>query len=181
VFGLSAAASGSITFATAAGSMTMKASARPILRLFGFRRVIVINSVISAASIAMCAFFTASTPVVLMFVLLLLAGFFQSLQFTATQAMGYADVEQAQMSTATSIASMTQQLSRGFGIAVVATLLHLSLTWRGATTLGTTDFKVAFAGAALMALLCLPFGLSLQHDAAAEVSGHQRKSVDAEA
>jgi MFS family permease len=181
VFGMSAMASGSITFATAAGSMTMKASARPILKLFGFRRVIVVNSVISAASIAMCAFFTASTSVLLIFVLLLLAGFFQSLQFTATQAMGYADVEQKQMSTATSIASMTQQMSRGFGIALVATLLHLSLSWRGASELGTFDFKVAFAGAALMALLCLPFGLSLRHDAAAEVSGHQRKSGEAEA
>ena len=179
VFGMSAVASGSITFATAVGSMTMKATARPILRLFGFRRVIIVNSVISAASIAMCAFFTSATPVALIFTLLLLAGFFQSLQFTATQAMGYADIAQPQMSTATSIASMTQQLSRGFGIALVATLLHLSLTWRGASALGTFDFKVAFTGAAIMALLCLPFGLSLHPSAAAEVSGHQPKSAEA--
>jgi EmrB/QacA subfamily drug resistance transporter len=178
VFGMSAVASGSITFATAVGSMTMKATARPILKLLGFRRVIVVNSVISAASIAMCAFFTAATPVAVIFVLLLIAGFFQSLQFTATQAMGYADIEQSQMSTATSIASMTQQLSRGFGIAFVAALLHLSLDWRGASTLGTVDFKVAFAGATLMALLCLPFSLSLRHDAASEVSGHQPKSAE---
>jgi EmrB/QacA subfamily drug resistance transporter len=179
VFGMSAVASGSITFATAVGSMTMKATARPILKLFGFRRVIIVNSVISAASIAMCAFFTAAMPVALIFVLLLLAGFFQSLQFTATQAMGYADIAQPQMSTATSIASMTQQLSRGFGIALVAALLHLSLAWRGASALSTSDFKVAFTGAAIMALLCLPFGLSLHHDAAAEVSGHRAKSAEA--
>jgi EmrB/QacA subfamily drug resistance transporter len=179
VFGMSAVASGSITFATAVGSMTMKATARPILRLFGFRRVIIVNSVISAAAIAMCAFFTAATPVAVIFVALLVVGFFLSLQFTATQAMGYADIEQPQMSTATSIASMTQQLSRGFGIAFVAALLHLSLVWRGADTLSTFDFKVAFAGAAIMALFCLPFGLSLHHDAAAEVSGHQRKSAEA--
>jgi EmrB/QacA subfamily drug resistance transporter len=178
VFGMSALASGSITFATAVGSMTMKATARPILKLFGFRRVMIVNSVISAASIAMCAFFTAATPVAVIFVLLLFAGFFQSLQFTATQAMGYADIEQPQMSTATSIASMTQQMSRGFGIAVVAALLHLSLGWRGATALSTFDFKVAFTGAAIMALFCLPFGLSLDHDAAAEVSGHQPKSAE---
>src|SRR5208282_649615 len=69
VFGMSAVASGTITFATAAGSMTMKAAARPILRLFGFRRVIIVNSVISAVSIAMCAFFTSATPVALIFVL----------------------------------------------------------------------------------------------------------------
>jgi len=127
----------------------------------------------------MCWFFTGTTPLLLIFVLLLIAGFFQSLQFTATQAMTYADVKQPQMSTATSIASMTQQLSRGFGISVVALLLNFSLAWRGDSTLGRPDFIVAFGGAALMALLCLPFGWTLPHDAAAEVSGHKPKSAEA--
>jgi EmrB/QacA subfamily drug resistance transporter len=175
VFGLSAAASGSITFATAVGSILMKATARPVIKRFGFRRVILVNSVISAGTIAMCAFFTAATPLWLIFALLLIAGFFQSLQFTATQALGYADVEQPQMSTATSIASMAQQLSRGFGISVVAVLLHLSLAWRGAANLGHADFIVAFAGAAMLALCCLGFSWSLPHDAAVEVSGHRPK------
>ena len=175
VFGLSAAASGSITFATAAGSMSMKIAARRVIARFGFRHVILVNGVISAATIAMCAFFTAARRCWLIFVLLLVAGFFQSLQFTATQALGYADVSQPQMTTATSIASMAQQLSRGFGISIVAVLLHLSLAWRGAAALDHSDFIVAFAGATLMALCCLAFSWTLPHDAAAEVSGHQPK------
>jgi EmrB/QacA subfamily drug resistance transporter len=177
VFGMSAFASGTTTFATAVGSMSMKVTARPILRRFGFRNVILVNGVISAATIAMCALFTRETPVLLIFVLLLIAGFFQSLQFTATQAMTYADVHHPQMSTATSIASMAQQLSRGFGISLIAVLLHLSLTMRGASTLGTFDFKVAFTGAAMLALCCLIFAWPLRPDAAAEVSGHRPKSV----
>ncbi len=179
VFGLSAFASGSITFATAAGSLSMKITARPIIRRFGFRNVILFNGLISAVTIAMCAFFNAGMPDYLIFALLLIVGFFLSLQYTATQAMTYADVEQPRMSTATSIASMTQQLSRGFGISVVAVLLHLSLTWRGAATLGTFDFKVAFAGAVLFALSSLFYGWTLHPDAAAEVSGHRPKSATA--
>jgi EmrB/QacA subfamily drug resistance transporter len=175
VFGLSAAASGSITFATAVGSMSMKLAGPRVIGRFGFRNVILINGVISAATVAMCAFFTAATPLWLIFVLLLVAGFFQSLQFTATQAIGYADVEQRQMSTATSIASMAQQLSRGFGISIVAVILHLSMTWRGAGALGHADFIAAFGGAAVLALCCLAFTWSLPHDAAAEVSGHRPK------
>ena len=62
VFGLSAFASGTITFATALGSISMKLTARPILRRFGFRTVIIVNSVISAATIAMCVLFTSATP-----------------------------------------------------------------------------------------------------------------------
>jgi EmrB/QacA subfamily drug resistance transporter len=178
VFGLSAFASGTITFATAAGSLSMKLTARPIIRRFGFRNVILVNGAISAATIVMCAFLTSAMPLVLIFVLLLVAGFFQSLQFTATQAMTYADVHQPQMSTATSIASMTQQLSRGFGISTVAVLLHLSLAWRGAGTLGATDFVVAFAGATAFVLLSLIYGWTLHPAAAAEVSGHRPRSAE---
>ena len=177
VFGMTALASGILTFATAAGAMSMKATARPILRRFGFRAVMLVNGVISAASILMCAFFTGATPAPLIFVLLLVGGFFQSLQFTATQAIAYADISTPLMSTATSIASMTQQLSRGFGIAVVAVLLHFSLAWRGSTMLALPDFHVAFAGATLLALICIPFCLPLPADAATEVSGHGRKSA----
>jgi EmrB/QacA subfamily drug resistance transporter len=179
VFGLSAFASGTITFATAAGSMSMKITARPIIRRFGFRNVLIFNGIISALAIMMCAFFTPGMPEYLIFVLLLIAGFFQSLQFTATQAMTYAEVEQPLMSTATSIASMTQQLSRGFGISTVAVLLHLSMGWRGATTLGSADFVVAFAGAATFAALSLFYGWTLHPHAATDVSGHRPKSAQA--
>jgi EmrB/QacA subfamily drug resistance transporter len=177
VFGMSAFASGVLTFATAVGAMSMKATARPVLERFGFRNVTIVNGIISAASIAMCAFFTGATPVPLIFVLLLIAGFFQSLQFTATQAIAYADISNPQMSTATSIASMAQQLSRGFGVAIVAVLLHLSLAWRGATALSLFDFRVAFAGATTLVLCCLAFFLPLAADAASEVSGHKPKSA----
>jgi hypothetical protein len=85
----------------------------------------------------------------LIFVLLLISGFFRSLQFAATQAMTYADVHHPQMSMAISIAGMSQQLSRGFGVSFVAVLLQLSLAWRSESTLGTTDFTVAFTGAAV--------------------------------
>ena len=43
-FGLSPFASGSLTFAAAAGAMTMKFSATAILRRFGFRRVLIVNA-----------------------------------------------------------------------------------------------------------------------------------------
>jgi EmrB/QacA subfamily drug resistance transporter len=179
VFGMTAFASGILTFASAVGSMSMKVTARPILRRFGFRTVMIGNGIISAATIAMCAFFVGSTPVSLIFVLMLIAGFFQSLQLTATQAIAYADVSNPLMSSATSIASMAQQLSRGFGIALVASLLHLSLAWRGASELALADFRIAFGGATILALLCLAFIVPLTPDSASEVSGHRGKQTPA--
>ena len=174
-FGMTAFLSGILTFATAAGAMSMKLTARPILKRFGFRNAMIGNALISAATIAMCVFFTDTTPVVLMLLLLLIGGFFQSFQFTATQAIVYADIEHQRMSTASSIASMAQQLSRGFGIAFAAGLLNLSLAWRGAADLTRFDLQVAFVGATTFALLSILFCLPLARDAAAEVSGHRSK------
>jgi hypothetical protein len=54
----------------------------------------------------------------------------------------------------------------------------MAATWRSESTLGTTDFTVAFTGAAALALLSLGFGWTLRHDAAAEVSGHRSKSAE---
>jgi MFS family permease len=178
VFGMTAFLSGVLTFASAAGAMSMKVTARPILKRFGFRTAMIGNALISAATIAMCAFFTPSTPALLLFALLLIAGFFQSFQFTATQAIVYADVDHARMSSASSVASMAQQLSRGFGIAFVAGALNLMLAWRGTKELALVDFQVAFTAAASFAVLSVLFCWPLAHDAASELSGHRRRPPD---
>jgi EmrB/QacA subfamily drug resistance transporter len=177
VFGMSAFTSGLLTFATAAGAMTMKATARPILKRFGFRGVLIGNGVISTLSIVMCAFFTDAMPAILTFVLLLIAGFFQSLQFTSTQVLSYAEVENEMMSTATSIASMAQQLSRGFGIAITAGILHFCLAWNGESVVSLFDLQIAFAGAALLVFCSILFAVPLTADAASEVSGHKPRGA----
>ena len=176
VFGMSAFVSGILTFASAVGAMSMKATARPILKRFGFRKAMIVNALISAATIAMCAFFTSATPVLLIFMLLLISGFFQSFQYTATQAIVYADIEHHRMSSASSIASMVQQLSRGFGIAFCAGVLNMSLAWRGSEQLTLIDLQIAFAAATAFALLSVLPCLPLPRNAGTEVSGHKPKA-----
>ncbi|MGH7058502.1 MAG: MFS transporter, partial [Acetobacteraceae bacterium] len=51
-FGDSAAESGLITFASAAGSLVMKPTATFVIRRFGFRRTLVVNGVISVITLA---------------------------------------------------------------------------------------------------------------------------------
>ena len=47
--------------------------------------------------------------------MLLIGGFFRSLQFTSINTLGYADIDRQRMSRATSFASMAQQLSLSVG------------------------------------------------------------------
>lgn len=58
VFGMSASASGLVTFATALGAFAMKPLVRPLLKRFGFRAVLVANGVLAAVGVAVCAAFT---------------------------------------------------------------------------------------------------------------------------
>jgi hypothetical protein len=60
---------------------------------------------------------TPPTPVVLIVVLGLALGLFNSLQFSSMNAMAYADIEPSDSSMASTIASTLQQMSMSFGLA----------------------------------------------------------------
>ena len=172
-FGLSAFASGLLTFAGAAGAMTMKLTASPILRRFGFRRVLQVNAVLSSAMMAACALFTAETPHLLIIAVLLVGGFFRSLQFTSLNTLGYADIEQPQMSQATAFVAVVQQLSLAAGVAVAAMLLEASRSADARSLLVAADFSRAFLAISLVSLASLWLYRQLAADAGAEVSGHR--------
>ncbi len=172
-FGMSAFESGSLTFASAAGALTMKIVASPILRRWGFRRVLSVNAVVSSGLLAASAAFTALTPHALIIVVLLAAGFFRSLQFTSLNTLGYADIDSARMSQATSFVGVVQQLSLSGGVAVAAMLLDLSRSLEGRVNLVAGDFGQAFIAIGLIALASTLFMRRLAPDAGAEVSGHR--------
>ena len=119
-FGLSPLQSGLVTFASAVGAMGMKTLAARIIRTFGFRNIMMINAVVSSVFLAACALFTITTPLLLIMILLVVGGFFRSLQFTSINTLAYADVEPAQMSRATTLVSVNQQLAVSAGVAVGA-------------------------------------------------------------
>ena len=170
-FGLSALNSGLLTFASAAGAMLMKTSAVRILRALGFRIVLVGDAVISAAFLFGYSLFRPDTPHLVIFLALLIGGFFRSLQMTSINTLSYADVPASMLSRATSLSSMAQQLSQTAGVATAALMLHTVLTLRGGTTLAAADFYPVFVGVALISLLSVPFFLKMSPDAGAEVSG----------
>ncbi|HWG03636.1 MAG TPA: DHA2 family efflux MFS transporter permease subunit [Beijerinckiaceae bacterium] len=177
VFGMTALASGLLTFANAIGSFTMKASTPPILRRFGFRNVLIWNGLVIAASVLPCLLFRATTPTLIIFLILLANGFFQSLQYSALNALPYADVPPQQMSGATSLAQLMQQVGKAAGIAVAAVTLELVAAWNGNAHLGTNEFFYAFLGTVVFTVVSLPFCVALSPDAGAELSGYPRKTA----
>ncbi len=180
-FGMSPLEAGLITFTSAAGALLMKTTARPIIAWFGFKNVLVWNTVISGVLLMGYALFQISTPHWLIIALLLVGGFFRSLQFTALNTLAYADIDQPRMSRATSLASMVQQLSQSLGIGFAALLLGLLRHGHASLhTLRAQDVTPAFFIIGAISMLGLLFFLPLPRDVGEEVSGRRPREVEPE-
>ena len=173
-FGYSALQSGLLTCCSAIAAMFMKTLAVAILRRFGFRTVLTWNAIIVAASIAAYGLFTATTPYALMVATLLAGGFFRSLQFTAMNALSYADIDRAAMSPASSLANVTQQIALSLGVTAGAYALEFTAGLHGHAQVEAADFGVAFAVVSLVAASSFLLNVRLPRDAGAEVSGRPR-------
>jgi len=175
-FGLSPFKSGLVTFASAVGAMGMKTLAARIIRTFGFRNIMVINAVVSSIFLAACALFTASTPLLLIMIILVVGGFFRSLQFTAINTVAYAEVEPAQMSRATTLVSVNQQLAVSAGVAVGAFSVESTMLIRHVSELSAAEFAPAFVVVAIISAISAYFFYQMPDDAGHEISG--RKAVE---
>ncbi len=169
-FGKTPLQSGLITFTSAMGAMGMKLAAVNILRRFGFRTILVVNALISAGFLAACATFTQTTPVALILVLLLVGGFFRSLQFTSINTIAYADIEPARVSRATSLVSVGQQLSLSSGVAVGALAVQLTVQVHDNGPLMAADFPPAFLVVAAISALSVLIFAQLPPEAGAELA-----------
>ena len=171
-FGKSPLQSGLITFASAAGAIGMKPAAQPLLRRFGFRNTMVINGALASLFIALCALFAPNWPSLLISFLLLLGGFFRSLQFTAFNTIAYGDIPRPRMSAATSLYSTIQQLTLTLGIVIGAASLECSTALRHHRHVMPADFAVAFVLVGLIAAISVPVCSRLSPEAGEALSGH---------
>ena len=112
--------SGLLMTPQAVAAMSLKPAMPAILARFGYRAVLVSNTVILGLLIALFATIGVGTPVWLMVALAFCFGFFSSLQYTSMNTLVYADVTEEQASSASSIASTMQQMSISFGVATAS-------------------------------------------------------------
>jgi EmrB/QacA subfamily drug resistance transporter len=171
-FGLSPLRSGLITFVSAAGAITVKPIATPLLRRFGFRTVLSVNAALSTAVVALTAAFRPSWPILAIYGVLLVGGVFRSLQFTAYNTIAYADIPPPRMSRATSLYSTLQQLSLTLGVTLGAAALAVFGALTGRSHPGLPAFSAAFLIVAAVMLPAAWLARRLPRAAGEEMSGH---------
>jgi MFS family permease len=168
--------SGLITFGGSFGALLMKPVIAPLLKTFGFKKLLVPNAVISSVFLAVCALFTETTPIALMFLILVVGGFFRSLQFTAVNTLAYADVPTRRMSQATSVVSVLQQISISCGVAVGALAVELTNRFNDSTQLTVDDFRPAFLLVGLISACSVFIFMRLDKDVGAEMANRKPAS-----
>jgi EmrB/QacA subfamily drug resistance transporter len=174
-FGLNAFHAGLYLLALFAGDMSMKLAVIPILRRFGFRQVLLVNGVLAAASVALCAVLTPRMSPLVIIAVLASHGALRSMQFTGITTLGYADIPPAHMSRANGFLSAMIQLSGSMGVATGAALVRASEWLHGypKEVPALRDFHFAILMVSILVLLSLIDALKLKPDAGAITSGHR--------
>jgi EmrB/QacA subfamily drug resistance transporter len=170
-FGLDALQSGLITFTGAIGAMAMKPLAPHVLRRHGFRHVLMANGLAAAGVLCCYGLFTAASPTALIVAVLLASGLLRSLQFTSLNAVVYAEVDQAHMGQASSMASMVQQLSTATGVTVGSYALGVASAATGEPITAAINFGFAFLTVGVISACSVLVLRRLPADAGAEMAG----------
>ena len=112
--------SGLLMMPQAFAAMSLKLTTPGILTRFGYRRVLISNTVALGVMLGLFATIGPATPVWLIVTQVFCYGFLASLQYTSMNTLAYADVQEAEASSAGSIASTGQQMSISFGVATAS-------------------------------------------------------------
>ena len=106
--------------------------------------------------------------------MLLVGGFFRSLQFTAYNTLAYGDVPRDRMSSATSLYTAGQQLAATIGVSAGAVSLELAMAMSGHHPGRPADFSVAFLVIACLPLLAAPVALLMPRTAGDDLTGRRQ-------
>jgi EmrB/QacA subfamily drug resistance transporter len=115
--GYSPVSAGLLMIPQSLAAICFKMTMPPLLRRFGYRQVLLTNTLAIGASIALFALVAPGTPAWSIVLLSACFGYCSSLQFTAMNTLVYAEVSEARTGMASTILSSVQQLAISFGVA----------------------------------------------------------------
>ena len=134
------------------GNIGIKPFTTPILRQWGFRRVLLVNAALQAATLFACAAIGPQSPMVWIAILLCVSGASRSTHFTALATLPFAETPPEEMGMANLLYSAAFQASFAFGVAIAAALLKLGGLF-AAAPLGPFRFAFVVLGLAMFAVM----------------------------
>jgi EmrB/QacA subfamily drug resistance transporter len=166
--------SGLLVMPQAIASMSMKPFMPKLLSRIGYRGVLISNTIILGLLLMLFATIGMRTPVWVIVLQAFLYGAFTSLQYTSMNTLVFADIDEKDASSASSISSTMQQMSISFGVAAagLTTALFVPSTHSNSGEMIQGIHKALFALGVLTVVSTIVFR-SLRSGDGADVSLHK--------
>jgi EmrB/QacA subfamily drug resistance transporter len=167
---------GLVTMSSAVGSLSARLGAQWLLQRFGFRAMLIATSLSCGLAVGAAGFFRDTTPLIVILVVLAVGGFLRSNNLTSASTLAFADIPDRQVSQASSLTSVVQQMSQALGITVAGLMLHVSQTFTQPHLLGSLDprnFILPFAAVGVMAMVSTFAYLPLPANAGSSLYGRE--------
>jgi EmrB/QacA subfamily drug resistance transporter len=161
-----------ITIAGGFGAMSARTVTRRVISTLGFRTVLLVSGVGAALLSALPGFFRASTPIWLMFLALYVTGIVRSTQFISANTIAYADIPPNEVTRASTLAAVVQQVGLSLGVSFGALMLTIA-RGGGGGALTPDRFTVPFLMIGVSTLVAQPIYAALKKDAGSEISGRR--------
>jgi EmrB/QacA subfamily drug resistance transporter len=173
--GFSPIQSGLLIMPQAFAAMSLKLTMPLILKKFGYRSVLITNTLLLGAMIMLFSTIDAATPVWLIVGMAFTYGFLTSLQYTSMNTLAYADIGELEASGASTIASTVQQLAVSFGIATasLATALFIPDRLRAGAPQMIHGIHLALLGLGVLTIASTAVFVRLRAQDGAAVSRHK--------
>ncbi|HEX5960803.1 MAG TPA: DHA2 family efflux MFS transporter permease subunit [Rhodanobacteraceae bacterium] len=156
---------GLIIVPQAVAMVLMKLLIDRILKRWGYRRTLFVNTAIATLLLACFALFGAATPWWAIALLMFAYGFVMSLQYTAMNTLAFVDLPPERAAQASSVTSAAQYLVISFGIALSSWLLALFLGDRHHDPAAYVHgFRIAVLVMAMLPLVAVYVFTRLRHD-----------------
>jgi EmrB/QacA subfamily drug resistance transporter len=121
--GYTAFHAGMMMLPTSVAAMSSKQLVTPLITRVGYRRMLVVNTVLLGAAMASFSLISPAQALWLMIIQLMFFGTVNSLQFTAMNTVTLKDLQGGEASSGNSLLSMVQMLSMSLGVAAAGGLL----------------------------------------------------------
>ncbi|WP_018983302.1 MFS transporter [Salinimonas chungwhensis] len=140
-----------------AGNLAIKPATTWIMNTFGFKNVLVYNTILVATGFFVLALCSESTAGWELGLILFLSGMTRSMHLTVLNTLSFADVPQTYIRDANTLSAVLMQMTRGMGITAGALALALAtfIIDESRNTPVTADFQLTMVFMGVIALLSL--------------------------
>lgn len=166
--------SGMIMMVSAISTIIAKSQVVRLVHRFGYKKILIVNTIILGFVIAMFALPDKATPLYLLIPILVMYGAVNSIQMSSMNTISLADLTSEVASGGNSLLAITQQLSMSFGVSVGALILRTteSAKWLTGGDI-ESSFRYTFLILGVVTLLASGIFSKLKSSDGEQMSGHK--------